>query len=82
MSKSNNIYSKEIADGILYSVLKRKPDMLDGTYEGVVGSVMVSLSDKEIEGLVAWAQTANRKTTVGDIILGNTNIKINAVIIK
>ncbi len=82
MIKTNNVYSKEIAEGILHTVIKRKPDMLDGTHDGAVGSVIVSLSDKEVEELVAWAQTSNRTTVVGKVVLGNTNIEIDAVIIK
>ncbi len=82
MIKTNNMYSKEIAEGILSSVIKHKPDMLDGTYDGSVGSVIVSLSDKEIEELVIWAQTTNRTTVVGKVVLGNTNIEIDVVIIK
>ncbi len=82
MIKTNNVYSKEVAEGILYTVIKRKPDMLDGTHNGSVGSIIVSLSDKEVEELVAWAQASNRTTVVGKVVLGNTNIEIDAVIIK
>lgn len=82
MIKTNNVYSKTIAEGILWGIVKRKPDMLDGTHENGVGSVMVSLSDTEVEDVIKWAQEANRTTVVGKVILGNTNIEIDAVIIK
>ncbi len=82
MIKTNNVYSKELAEGVLHSIIKRKPDMLDGTHNGSVGSVMVSLSDKEVEELVAWAQAAKRTTVVGKVVLGNCNIEIDAVVIK
>ena len=78
----NNIYCQDIGDGILYGVISRKPDVFKGTYNNMVGSVMLSLSDKEMEEVAIWSKEANRTAMVDKVRLGITNIEIDALVIR